>query len=420
MLRTFVPQLRTKVFMRDCPRGNKVQEHHCRVQCAVLGDCSDTSASRGTSHAMYLDIIHHFEDVMFQDGQQKRYFAFADLLDTIADMYNGDTALSGADLFICTAPLMCSLLRSLSDKPLLAYLGMQLHVRVDEQKDQLLLMHFKEMSKNLFQNVFAVHNFAMREQIAFATGVRLDVVRPHSLYVFPRKFRRADVYSRRGLARGYWASRPQRHRHVLFYRSKYFATSLVVPMLGHYLDAFSLSTGRAYPLKTVLVTNSSVFFPFSVIQRFGAAVVFPWDVAPMAFYELYSLAGPVIYLPDPPWLWKIQQFAGCIFSDPIGAIELRGLQRVIAGRDVQHEYSPWWDAATAPPEQVLYWYKFSDLARFPHVQQFSSIPSLLAQLLDSQGRRHIRDGMRRHNANTLAVSLQWYRSHLRRLLWAKD
>merc|ERR1719399_522508 len=106
-----------------------------------------------------------------------------------------DHNLQMADLYICTAPLMCSILRPYSKKPFFAYLGMQLHVLVDWQKDQLLLMHFQEMVKNSKENVFAVHNHAMREQIAFATGVRLDVIRPHSLYAFPARERRADLYS---------------------------------------------------------------------------------------------------------------------------------------------------------------------------------------------------------------------------------
>merc|ERR1712046_539505 len=121
-----------------------------------------------------------------------------------------------------------------------------------------------------------------------------------------------------GRARHFWASAPRRRDRVLFYRSKYLATSLFVPALSRYLDAFVLALGRPYPLNAVVVTNSSTFLSFAAIRRFSAAVLFPWDLHPMALYELYSLSGPVMFVPDPLWFWKIQQFAGFTFSDPIG------------------------------------------------------------------------------------------------------
>lgn len=61
--------------------------------------------------------------------------------------------------------------------------------------------------------------------------------------------------------------------------------------------------------------------------RYRAAVLFPWDPALMSFYELYSLDGPVVFLPEPAWAFKVQQLTGWIWSQPIGAVELVGARR---------------------------------------------------------------------------------------------
>eukprot|EP00435_Cladocopium_sp_Y103_P057614 s616_g19.t3 len=108
------------------------------------------------SSQLFVELIHMFEEAIHQ---RSRYYqvpkhqgdgfsltvdlVVADYLEVLAQMHRLDEDLRRAELYVCTAP--CSLLRAVEEKPLLAYLGMQLHVHVDRQIDQLWLMHFQAM-----------------------------------------------------------------------------------------------------------------------------------------------------------------------------------------------------------------------------------------------------------------------------------
>lgn len=137
------------------------------------------------SRKLFVELVHMFEEAIHERSRyyQVRFLRrdgrhqVADYLELISRMHQLDPELRASELYVCTAPLMwpgmpcrgdwlrCSLLRAVVEKPLLAYLGMQLHVLVDRQIDQLWLMHFQAMARDERSNVWAVHNFAMREQI---------------------------------------------------------------------------------------------------------------------------------------------------------------------------------------------------------------------------------------------------------------
>ncbi|CAE7602667.1 unnamed protein product [Symbiodinium natans] len=274
---------RVQIFMRDCPRGNAAWSHHCALQCQALGSCEP--GSEGSSQ-LWVDLVHMFEEAIHE---RQRYYQVADYLTVLAEMHRLDAELRGAEMYVCTAPLVCSLLRTVVEKPLLAYLGMQLHVNVDRQTDQLWLMHFQAMTRDREGNVWAAHNFALREQIRYATGVQLEVVRPRALYV-----QRPSKLYRTSPGKAY-------RRQVLFFRSSYFQLSLFLPVLEAHLDA----CGSQLPLALRVVRSSGDFVPFRQMAQFKAAVLFPWDPALMAFYELYSL-GPALLLPRSAWIFKIQ------------------------------------------------------------------------------------------------------------------
>ncbi|CAE7490255.1 unnamed protein product [Symbiodinium microadriaticum] len=265
---------RVQIFMRDCPRGNAAWSHHCSLQCQALGSCEP--GSEGSSR-LWVDLVHMFEEAIHE---RWRYYQVADYLSVLVEMHRLDPDLRAAEMYVCTAPLVCSLLRAVVEKPLLAYLGMQLHVNVDRQTDQLWLMHFQAMVRDQQSNVWAAHNFALREQIRYATGMQLEVVRPRALYVQ----RSSKLY---GTSLG-----KEFRRQVLFFRSSYFRLSLFLPVLEAHVDA----CGSQLPLALRVVRSGDDFVPFRQMGRFRAAVLFPWDPALMAFYELYSL-GPALLLP---------------------------------------------------------------------------------------------------------------------------
>ncbi|CAL1164163.1 unnamed protein product [Cladocopium goreaui] len=377
-------QLQVRIFMRDCPRGNEAWAHHCLLQCQALGECAPSSEG---SSRLFVELIHMFEEAIHQ---RSRYYQVADYLEVLAQMHRLDAELRRAQLYVCTAPLMCSLLRAVEEKPLLVYLGMQLHVHVDRQIDQLWLMHFQAMVRDANTNVWAVHNFAMREQIRYATGVELEVVRPRSLYALGDR-----SYHRRTLHRPKW------DRQVLFFRSSYYRLSLFVQVLEAQLESCDL------PLQLRLVKDSQDFVTFGEMRHFRAAVLFPWDPTLMAFYELYRL-NTVLLLPRSGWIFKVQHFTGWIWSQPLGALEFAHVaqQRHTTGNAPPH---PWWRPEDSDPDAVLYWYAFSDCQRLPHLQRFGSFAELFQLLLDTATLRRARRGMQQHNRRALRLGLRWYR-----------
>ncbi|CAE8667350.1 unnamed protein product [Polarella glacialis] len=220
-------RVQVRVFMRDCPKGYAAWAHHCLLQCQALGDCG----ASGGSGQLFVDLVHMFEDA---SAYPDNYYRVADYLELLTQMYRMDPDLQAAPLYVCTSPLMCSLLRAAFEKPLLAYFGMQLHVNLDRQKDQLWLMHFKEMARDRCTNVMAVHNFAMQEQIRYATASQLEVVRPRALYAHAgvRLWRLRSVHDRpKSWDRARAAPLAQRRPQVLIFRSSYLHYSLFVPLL---------------------------------------------------------------------------------------------------------------------------------------------------------------------------------------------
>lgn len=397
-----------QIYMRDCPEGNDQWSHHCALQCQALGECNPPKGSA----ELWVGLIKRIVEVIF--GDPGLYYGFADYIDVLVQMYRIDVRMREAALYVCTAPFICSLLRSVFEKPILAYLGMQIQVAKDRQKDQLLLMHFKEMARNRCDNIIVVHNLMMREQIHYATSVRLPIVRPRSLYVHrgtPLR-RLARVHDGPGRA-------PAWNRRVLFYRSSYVKLAPVLPVFEACLEAWE----PAYPLSFRTVSSPSDFLSYTEMQRYRAVVVFPHDPALMCFYELYSLHGPALLVPRKEWMFKIQQFTGWPWSQTIGAVELAGLRAMqgleAASASPAYAHYPWWRPEDSNPTQALYWYMLSDTYRMPHVLKFSSFAELLELLLAGARLRRSRAGMLRLSRKELQSGLRWYRRSVEWLLAAK-
>eukprot|EP00403_Amphidinium_massartii_P041913 CAMPEP_0178450992 /NCGR_PEP_ID=MMETSP0689_2-20121128/43433_1 /TAXON_ID=160604 /ORGANISM="Amphidinium massartii, Strain CS-259" /LENGTH=195 /DNA_ID=CAMNT_0020076521 /DNA_START=310 /DNA_END=894 /DNA_ORIENTATION=+ len=109
-----------------------------------------------------------------------------------------------------------------------------------------------------------------------------------------------------------------------------------------------------FPLRMRTVMNAADFVPFRDLHQFRAVVLFPWDPALMAFYELYALSGVALLLPAQAWMVRVHQSTGWIWSQTGGAVELAGrhlLQAAGLATQPLEKYSPWWDKEKAIPEQ---------------------------------------------------------------------
>merc|ERR1719221_1371991 len=99
----------------------------------------------------------------------------------------------------------------------------------------------------------------MREQIHYATGVRLEVVRPRALYTHTGvpPWQLAHVLD--GPAR-----RPPWDHTALIFRSSYFNVSLFLPVLQARLDTC------AYPLQLRIVRGPADFVAYRELRRYRA------------------------------------------------------------------------------------------------------------------------------------------------------
>ncbi|CAE8599536.1 unnamed protein product [Polarella glacialis] len=398
----FPRKINVRIYMRDCPEGNHQWGYHCHLQCQTLGDCQNVPEG---SSRLFVDLIRHIEAVILTRETGLNNLAVATYLEILVQMHATDPQMREAALYVCTSPIICSLLRTAFETPLLAYLGMQLHVDINRQLDQLWLMHFKEMVRSPCSNVFAVHNFMMREQIHYATGVRLAVVRPRALYA------QVDVpvwrQAKGGDPRRLLSGTQSWEKKVLIFRSSLFNASLT-PFL---LEAHA--TKCEFQLSLKIVRGSADFVSYRDLQRYRAVVLFPWDAALMSFWELYSLGGPALLLPDREWVYKVQQKTGWTSTMQLGEVELAGLKDLkglgaASGRP-DFAWSPWWAQGKASSEQVLYWYALSDYERLPHVVTFRSLSDMLLKLLDTTALRRSRAGLRRESRKALKRGLRWYR-----------
>ncbi len=142
-------------------------------------------------------------------------------------------------------------------------------------------------------------------------------------------------------------------------------------------------------------------------------ILFPWDPAPMAFFELYRLAVP-LFLPSIEWIIRVHRATGWIYTEKNNDIVLAG----------QHNNSHWpsqpfWDHDHGVNvNQVEYWYRWSDIANFPHVLYFDSAIQLFENLVQIYNTNHgeqledVRNGMVQINRLQLAETLLWYRRQL--------
>ncbi|CAE8672121.1 unnamed protein product [Polarella glacialis] len=342
---------------------------------ASCSEPASASLDRALPDPGFVDLIRHIEAVILTRETGLNNLAVATYLEILVQMHATDPQMREAALYVCTSPIICSLLRTAFETPLLAYLGMQLHVDINRQLDQLWLMHFKEMVRSPCSNVFAVHNFMMREQIHYATGVRLAVVRPRALYA------QVDVpvwrQAKGGDPRRLLSGTQSWEKKVLIFRSSLFNASLT-PFL---LEAHA--TKCEFQLSLKIVRGSADFVSYRDLQRYRAVVLFPWDAALMSFWELYSLGGPALLLPDREWVYKVQQKTGWTSTMQLGEVELAGLKDLkglgaASGRP-DFAWSPWWAQGKASSEQVLYWYALSDYERLPHVVTFRSLSATWMQ-----------------------------------------
>eukprot|EP00438_Fugacium_kawagutii_P024939 Skav213196 [mRNA] locus=scaffold2826:292404:294158:+ [translate_table: standard] len=297
------------------------------------------------------------------------------------------------DLLVCTSPfIVCALMQYLSQKPLLGYLGLPLLWKrpTDHFDNRTARDNFWQLLTHLLARsdvVLASNNPILAEQIAFqAKGATdLPVVHPHA------RFTQA-VYTPTRLNDALLVSR----------------TKFLWVTFGCALRRFM---GEAYPIKFT-VANSDSKLSFREMAAHRAVVIIPWEHALMAFFEFYSMSIPLL-MPDASWCYRLMFDAeGNLGSTLPLYWDVSPECDFQVGCNPTHPYPPF---AFQTFQSRRYWYQYSSLAQFPHIQRFVSIPDLLDRLLQID-LAQISAAMKAFHQETLLRSAAFWRSAGRRLL----
>lgn len=268
---------------------------------------------------------------------------------------------SGAfDALLCTSPfVVCGLLQKWTQVPMLGFLGLPMVWKrpTDHFDNATAHAEFWRLLSGLVANprvVLVTNNPLLSEQIAFQSpSVRLPVIRPHARFTgaayVPTRFREA----------------------LLFSRTKFLWVTASCA-IRHY-------TPNAYPI-SFTIANTDSKLSFNEIASFRIAVMLPWEHALMAFFELYSMAVPIL-MPDAAWSYRLvfdnEGNLGSTTSEYWDVSPDCDRSRGCVGS--HHAYPPF---AFASLESRRYWYPYSSFAQFPHVHRFASFPDMLGKLLD--------------------------------------
>ena len=353
--------------------------------CELFGQCS--------SNAEITEVVGLLVKQMYAPAWEPHALS-AKLHSALAS----DAAFREASLLVCAQPMpICSLLRPLTDLPMIIYQAFPLIGATPVTHRHMLLAHFQEMLGQPQRTVFIAYSEFLAEQFRYQLGQRPLCIRPHSLYATQGAslHYQPDLEHPRVLVSRMagWARAGAR---VLINLVEALADRHLRP--GTRLRLVFLGVERR---ETDTVAGLSQPFSYNGLQRYRAAVYFPWDFGMLLFSELYSLGVPLA-IPSRAWMGTLIKSL-LEFSDfgwwqarDSGAISLPG-----PGAEV----GTWpWLNANSTVEQVLELYDRSDFVLWPHVQFFQGLPELVLGLLRNDFDA-ISAGMQAWNLATLQHSL---------------
>ena len=229
------------------------------------------------------------------------------------------------------------------------------------QLDQLLVMHFVEMASNPQRSSFAVHNAFLQKLVEYTSQVLLPVVRPQSLYALPNPLildpMQYTASSQDGFYDPYFffSAWPREDNTGIMFRSKYIRFSWFTYVFEFHRRA---ALTRPMPFKLDVVVDNTVlnkhnkelgqrFISFDDLRLYAFAVLFPWDPAPMCFFELYRLVVPLM-VPSIEWITRIHRLTGWVYTEEIHDVVLAGMQnasdlQAANGHGFGSDRGPFWD-----------------------------------------------------------------------------
>lgn len=226
------------------------------------------------------------------------------------------------------------------------------HVTAAEALSVLLL---REMLNSDKVAVVASSN-KLAEEMLYAVGIRPKVALPASYFMY-------------SLAATYNPS-----KRILFYGRLFLTQSAYKHLLEEIFP-------ERFPFSVIIQDDNRVI-NYEDFSRFRAIAFFPWNMHSVAFTEMYTLAIP-LFVPDANLIAKIERLTS--FPDQVANVfavddpDYPGVLR--GGVPFDHLYSPYWPREKAPLiAQVRYWWQYSYMSTFPHIQTFKSLTQLLAML----------------------------------------
>jgi len=303
------------------------------------------------------------------------------LMASLRTALHGDMALRAAELFVCAQPMaICSLMRPLTDVPMLIYQAFPLIGATPTTHQHMLLAHFREMVRMPERSVFVAYSEFLALQFEYQLGRRPLCVRPHSLYATPT---------------GGGDYNPDRENpRLLVSRAAGWARDSAAALV-HFVESFAERDLRpATRLRFVFlgcirepsdtVAGLEQPFGYTELRRYRGAVFFPWDMGMLLFSELYAIGVPLL-VPDRSWMAAIVK--RMVEYTDFGWWQLRDVSAVTMSPcggpgsecDQSHTF-PWVDA-NASIAHILRLYGSTDFVRWPHVEGFGSLPELMTRLL---------------------------------------
>lgn len=313
-----------------------------------------------------------------------------------------ENPLQQADLILCAQPMaLCSLLRSLTDLPMLLYQAFPLVGATPVSFRHLLLVQLKEVQvANQRRSSLIAYSEFLAQQVQRQTGRRPICLRPHSLYASrpPTGGPYAPDKDNPRVLIGRVAGWARDSAGALLSLVRAFAedflrpsTSLRLVFLGANIEASDTIAGISRP------------FEYHELRRFQAGVYFPWDMGMLLFSELYAVGVPVL-LPDRAWMssiikrmleytdfgwWQAREEGSAValptnFDQPSTAHD--------AGKTRFDLNWPWF-GQNSTVAHILSLYDLTDFVRWPHVLNFQSLSELMIYLRSADFDKISRDMM---------------------------
>eukprot|EP00928_Gymnodinium_smaydae_P031318 TRINITY_DN23021_c0_g1_i1.p1 TRINITY_DN23021_c0_g1~~TRINITY_DN23021_c0_g1_i1.p1 ORF type:complete len:683 (-),score=75.32 TRINITY_DN23021_c0_g1_i1:231-2279(-) len=433
MVRLAFPEWKIRVnwFLRACRFRDPLHHYHCRLNCALLGECSFGGREESDRHL--LTLTDFAAEGVGEADEMPGDPTIPGLLAAARALWEGQPMLQQSSLIICTLPLVCTLLRAATPLPILGYFAMWAFLNPLPGIGEWGMMHFAEMGMNSDQNAFAFSNSLLADLSAHQTGNRFPVVRPYGLYAYQ--------FPAAGLPRNPFAqfdeNTGRQHMNVVVPRSWLTMETSFLHMLLHFVEgvqpAFPLnftvarsatSRSTAHPdiaftpppegerLADILARDENVFLDSRQMLLYRAAMFLPQAPNMLSFYEMHSMHLPMFI---PRWDWLFRLYEQHRYAKPSFVDRSRDASASSFMQPPLCNHFIWTKDAGDAFKQFMMLYDTHFEAKLPGVRTFESFPSLLDGLLFTDFGA-LRESMRAHNEESFKPAIRWYRSAILHLM----